>query len=154
MSYDGSHPELGGYRRKATPHSSLSLHVGECPQCLAHLKHLEDSPLVFSQPSAKSKIPLNGRRTFLDGIRVGKRLQLAEDRIIVEEIRGQLRFWKEKLLKILTRTTRFRTELDEIFAMTNLGEEDYDEDEFVSEEYVCISCSPFRLLIFHEEFGL
>lgn len=86
-------------RRKETAHSFLSLHIGDCSQCLEHLKHLEHSTLAFSQPLTKSKAPLIGRRTFLDGIRVGKSLQLAEDRIIMEENRRQLYLLKEKSLK-------------------------------------------------------
>jgi len=163
MLYDGPHPELGdGHRRKATPHSLLPFYLGECPQCLEGIRHLDDSTIEFSSPSsAKPKAPLNGRRTFLDGIRVGKRLQLEEDRIIIEELRIQLRSWKEKILKgrnemladILTRITAFRTELDEIFSVTEFGEGDYSEQDFVSEEYVCISCPPFRFLIFHGSSG-
>lgn len=156
MPYDDSHSELDdGYRRKATAHSFSSLHTGYCCRCLEHVKHLEDSTLAFSQPPTKSHAPLSGRRTFLDGIRVGKNLQLAEDRIIMEEYRRQLHVLKEKVLKgrhqvladIATRFAVFQTELDNICAMADMGGDSCDEQEFLSEEYVSISYSSFRHLI-------
>jgi len=155
MPYDGSLSELDdGYRRKTTAHSFLSLHIGDCSRCLEHLKHLEDSTLAFSQTPTKSKAPLSGRRTFVDGICVGKSLQLEEDRIIMEKHRGKLHLLKEKFLKgrsqmladIATEFAVFQTELDDICAMADMGRGSSDEQEFLSEEYVFISCSPFRLI--------
>ena len=60
MPYDAWHSELDdGYHHKATPHSSLSFHIGECSWCLEHLKHLKDSTLAFSQLPTKSNAPIS-----------------------------------------------------------------------------------------------
>jgi uncharacterized coiled-coil protein SlyX len=151
MPYDGSLSELDDDRRKTTAHSFLSLHIGDCSRCLEHLKHLEDSTLAFSQTPTKSKAPLSGRRTFQNGIRVGQRFQLAEDRIIMEEHRRKLHLLKEKILKgrnqmladIVTKFAVFQTELDDICAMADMGRGSSGKQESLSEEYVSISYSTF-----------